>query len=406
MHKLFHIFILTLVFGSSAIAQNNAIQDLQRGARILARQFYNQKEVHKAKTMVKFLTIIDKENADNERLINVIKEEKPLRLYQSIDDNGIMYSSFLMDLLKLLPDNENTREKKIYGYYICSVINPASTAKTMLPRDMDFKNFYADIFETEGNIPQPPMEKLTAAKAVNEISIESLNYNPSELIEAINLINYKLRNTGTQIEIESKKINVEFIDEDNGYKVIEGRVNKVLHDKNIFFKNIKLIEFLKFIEHTTSLAVKLNGYSIQLVDSGKGRDGKPEYFKTPESILKDIQNSLIKSRSTYDNKKIQLKGIVTQTKEADTKFYIELNNIFVVVIDKNRLKPESIKMITEKSTEYLNAKKDGMLQIVKKNKPYLELVVRGTCLINKINKIYINDTYSILAEDAGLFYTK
>ena len=27
---------------------------------------------------------------------------------------------------------------------------------------------------------------------------------------------------------------------------------------------------------------KLNGFSIMLKDSGKGQDGKPEFFKTPE----------------------------------------------------------------------------------------------------------------------------
>lgn len=406
MKKLKYILAILFALSLTATAQNNAIEDLQRGANILARQFYVQKELHKAKTMVKFLTIIDKENPENAKLIKSISNNESIRAYQSLEDNGITYSNFLMGLLKILPDNPNTKEKKIYGYYICSVINPAGNAANMLPQEMDFKNFYADIFGGGPQEVEPPKVRMDAARAIREVVIDTLNYNLKELIEAINSVNYKLRHTGTQIEIESEKVEVDFVDEDNGYKVISGRVSKVMNGKNIFFKNIQLAEFLKYLEHTTNLTVKLNGSTIQLKDSGKGQDGKPEFYKTPETMLKDIQESLIKSRSTYDNKKIQIKGIITQIKDTETKFYIELNDVFVVVVDKNRLKPESAKLITDKFTEYAAAKKDGVLQTVAKNKPFMELVVRGTCRINKINQIYINDAYSVLAENAGHFYTK
>ena len=93
MKNIINISLILFFFSTFALAQNNALKDLQRGAQILARQYYQQKEIHKAKTLVKFLTIVDKNNPNNENLIEAIKTKKSLRVYQTLDDNGIKYES-------------------------------------------------------------------------------------------------------------------------------------------------------------------------------------------------------------------------------------------------------------------------------------------------------------------------
>lgn len=385
-------------------AQNNAIEDLRKGANILARQFYDQKELHKAKTMAKFVTIIDESNPKNKLLVKTISESSKMRVYSSIDDNGIAYSEFLMNLLKVLPDNEQTREKRIYGLYICSVLNPEGPAGKMLPPDRDFSNFYSDLFSNEES-PEPVMEELTAIEAVKQVKLDTLNYNPTELLEAINAVNYKLRNTGSQINIETESITVHSVDDDNGYNIIDGPPLKA-SDKNILFKNITVLEFLKYIEHTTVFSYQLEGSSINIIDAHNGKNGRPEHFKISKSISEDIQRSIIKSRSVFDNKSMQIKGMVTQIKDTDTNFLIQIDNLFVVFVDKKYMKAESVALITKKFTEYDDASKNGPLSVAARNKPFLELTVRGKCKINKINQIYLSDCHSILAENVGIFYTK
>ena len=405
--KFIFISFFYLITSISA-QQANPLEDLKRGARILAYQYLFAKEPHKAKTMAKFLTIIDENNQDNERLINAIKNNDPVKLEAFIEDKGVMYSDFLLDLLKILPENNKTREKRNVGFYICTVINPDSQASQFIPKDQNYSKFYHDIFEG-GASPLPPdnmpKEEMDAKTAASKVIIESLNYNPTEFLEAVNLINYKLRNTGTQVEIESEKVIVEFVDEDNGYKIMTGPKIKA-HDKNVFLKNLPLIELLKFIEHTTWLTYSLEGNTIKLVDSKGGEHGRPQYFKLPESLQKDMQESLFKAQNKYNDKTMQIKGTITQIKDSGSIFYIELNGIFVVVVNKNKLKDDSIKIITERFNEYAAAKKEGLMNNVAKNRPYMEVVVRGTCKIVKFNQIFINDCYSVLAEDAGHFYTK
>lgn len=402
MIKTSYIMFLLSAFTVCSFAQNNAIDDLKRGANILARQYYNQQLMHKAKTLAKFVTIIDEENPNNKELIESISGNKKFRVYEWLDDDGKAYSEFLMDLLKILPDNNQTREKKMIGYYVCSVINPDSPAKSMLPRDVDFSKFYTDLFEESSMVVTNKKDASTAAR---DIIINTLNYNPSELIEAVNAINYQLRSTGSQINIESSKVKIDYVDDDNGYNIIEGPSIKA-SDKNILLKDITVIDFLRYLEHTTSLTYKIGGDSILITDAENGTQGRPEVFKVAKTISDDIQRSLIKSRSTYDGKKMQIKGTVTQLKDAGATFLLEIDNIFVVVIDKKNMKSGSVETITQKFTEYDAAKKDGMLKIVNANKPYLELVVRGVCQIKKINQIYINNCDSLLAENLGLFYTK
>ncbi|MCM8540096.1 MAG: hypothetical protein NE328_07450 [Lentisphaeraceae bacterium] len=402
MIKLHHIILSLSIITVSCFAQNNAIDDLKRGANILARQFLHQQQMHKAKTMAKFITIIDENNPENKTLINSISDNMKLRSYEWLDDDGIAYSDFLLDLLKILPDNEQTKEKKMYGYYICSVLNPNGPAKSMLPKGMDFSKFYSDLFEESKMVVTNKKDAPTAAR---DTIINTLNYNPSELLQAINAINYQLRSSGTQINIESKKVKINYVDNDNGYNILEGPPIKAA-DKNILLKDITVIDFLRYLEHTTSLTYKIGEESILITDAVNGSNGRPEVFKVAKSISEDIQRSLIKSRSTYDNKKIQIKGTVTQIKDAGATFLLEIDNIFVVVVDKKNFKNQSVETITEKFTEYDAAQKDGMLKIVNANKPFLELVVRGECQIKKINQIYINNCDSLLAENLGLFYTK
>ena len=247
--------------------------------------------------------------------------------------------------------------------------------------------------------------KKDAPTAARDTIINTLNYNPSELLQAINAVNYQLRSSGIQINIESKKVKINYVDDDNGYNIMEGPSIKAA-DKNILLKDITVIDFLRFLEHTTSLSYKIGEDSILITDAVNGSNGRPEVFKVAKTISEDIQRSLIKSRSTYDNKKIQIKGTVTQIKDAGTTFLLEIDDIFVVVVDKKNFKHQSLETITEKFTEYDAAKKDGMLKIVNTNKPFLELVIRGECQIKKINQIYINNCDSLLAENLGLFYTK
>lgn len=404
MKKCNIITLLLTITATICYGQNNAIQDLRRGANILARQFHAQNQAHKAKTLTKFITIIDQDNPDNKLLIASISEKEKIRTYHRLNDDGLAYSEFLMNLLKVLPDNEQTKEKKIYGLYICSVINPAGPATKMLPKGMDFSKFYSDLFE-ESEAPQPIIKKLMAAVAVKEVQIDTLNYNATELLEAINAINYKLRNTGTQINIETERIKIDSVDDDNGYSIIDGPALKA-RDKNVLLKNISVLEFLKYLEHTTNFAYKFDGYSVNIIDAQNGSNGRPEFFKIKKTLTDDIQRSLIKSRSNFDRKAIQVKGVVTQIKDNAATFFIELDNVFVVVVNKKDLKANSVSIITEKFTEYAAAQKDGMMKIVSKNQPFLELVVRGECQIKKINQIYINNCNSILAENIGTFYTK
>ena len=402
---LFFSFTFSTAFFSNA-QEAETLNLVREGAMILAKQYYAAEDLHKAKTMIKFLTVIDKENTSVKQLITDVKAEKSIRVRQRLTDNGMQYSELLYDFARSL-GAQSISQKSILAH-VASVINSQSEAMRFVKNKAALKNtdYYKDIFPEVIERITEPVEKMVPTKVVNEIAIESLSYNPSQFLKAVSYVNYVLRKTGSQIFINNEnmkktEIKIDGVDREEGFVRYEGPQDEGAPDKNIQIENMSILEFLRYIEHTTRLSFILNDrkYAIDLIEAENGKNGRPLYFKTSESLKKDIQKSLTKSRIQYQNKLIQLKGTITKVANTDANFLIQLDNLIVIEIDKRLLKDDSQKRIETYLNDYNTTKASNFLK-------HLTVVVRGKAEIRTLSKIYIKNCHSILAEDAAYFYTK
>lgn len=399
------ILLISVFFASFCYAQEEQtkLQLITQGAHILARQFHASKKPHQAKILAQFLNQIDKDNAQTKQLIEIIKTSAQIRINSRLKDNGLQYAKFLFTNGPELPDTIEKKMKQFLLGIVCTSLNKNSSAKKYLPNPsiINTNSFYKSLFPSSNSLDQP----MTPLQVFKEAVLPSFQFNPTELLKAINFVNYQLRKTGTQLKFKliagkkgSKAIYIDSVDDSNGYIIYSGSPNMAAQNINITMKNMQLREFLNYLKHTTLFEFRLNTQNklIEIVDADNGKRGRPQNFKSTETLVRDIEKSKTHAQLNFDNKTMQIKGIVTHTtnKLTNEKFFILLDGLIIVEINKNRLKDKSLALIEQQ------------LKDATANETSFELVVRGKAFIQSATKIRIKECYSILSENTAFFYTK
>jgi hypothetical protein len=402
MKKLVFLLLILLIPAVTA-QQKKPFENIKIGLLILAKQYYKDKEVHRAKILSTFLYAVDKANPQVTGLVNNIQERDPVTLRTRMMDDGLEFSKYVEEFTLSLKNPEHVASMSL----LSTVINPNSKLeKNILKKSfLTTTNYYIELFPDSDEVEEPDMT-MSATDASQKIMIHEMNYNPAEMLKSINHVNYLLRKTGVQIKLETEGMEEtkQFISEQNdaeGYIVYEGPPDPEAPTKNIPVKGMSVLEFVRYLEHTTRLSffVSDNESAIIIKEAQKGQRGRPQFMKRSTSLAAELRANFVKSRQTYEAKLFQIKGQISRVKDEGTFYLIEMDGFFVVKVDKKRLKEDSQEKIEKALAEYNKSKIPTLLK-------HLNVVVRGKLNIKSSRSAYINDCYSILADDNAYFYTK
>ena len=383
---------------STASAQKANLDLLRKGAYILGRQFHTKNLSHKAKVMAKLLTIIDKGNENTHSLIDIIKNSKSIKITENLKDNGIQYAQYFYrngsQILKSF--NLKQKEKQDIITIVCTTLDSQSPAQKDLQNvSITTHFFYRDIFKVDDILAQ----RSKALEIYKKATLPTFSYCPAEFLKGVSTINSFLVLTKVQLKLNMEtlgrtKFQIDNVDESKGYTVYKGPPIKSASHDNIVMEKTSLKDFLRYIDHTTRLTPQLNHLdnSIELREAKKGQKGRPLFFKSTVKLYEEIQSNRDISKTRYNNTSMQIRGKVTKIKDAGTKYYIELDYVYILEINKARLKKDSPKNIQKEFDKN------------QKNLNDFIIVARGICQIGSKN-IYMKDCKTVLSEKMAFFYT-
>jgi hypothetical protein len=388
-------FILLL---STASAQEANLDLLRKGAYILGQQFHTKNLSHKAKVMAKLLAIIDKDNQNTRSLIDSIKNSTPITTTENLKDNGIQYAQYFHKngLQILEPFNLEQKQKQDIITIVCTTLDSQSPAqKDLRNASITAQFFYRDIFKINGILSQ----RNKALEIYKKATLPPFSYCPAEFLKGISTINSFLALTKVQLKLDMEqlgrtKFQIDNVDESKGYTIYKGPPIEGASQDDIVMNKTSLKDFLRYIDHTTRLTPQLNPLdnSIELREAKKGQKGRPLFLKSTAKLYKEIQLNRDSSKIKYNSKFMQIRGKVTKIKDAGTKYYIELDNVYILEINKTRFKKDSPKNIQKEFDKN------------QKNLKEFIIVARGFCQIGS-KSIYIKDCKTILSEKMAFFYT-
>ena len=226
--------------------------------------------------------------------------------------------------------------------------------------------------------------------------IDKLAYNPTKLLTIINDFNSKLKHVDLDFQINNRAIPYENLSRNDEYVSYLGPDLDV-KSRPILFRNITLMEFIKYLDFTLALNVKEVRNSLIIEKGLKGKGDRPYYFKYADEFINEIKQSTLQARAQYDKKPVQIKGYVTEIKALSDKLLVEIDNHFVVEIDNKHLKKDTIKNLSDRLKE--------MKTNPAKAQKFLKVTLRGTVSIKTVSRTFITNCSSLLAEDAPYFYT-
>ncbi|MCM8533416.1 MAG: hypothetical protein NE330_19775, partial [Lentisphaeraceae bacterium] len=288
--------------------------------------------------------------------------------------------------------------------FIAKTVNPKSPA-AKLSKDNRFEHFHKKYFpnasfESPQNIIDQDLVNTLRGKRPFEkarlYKIKKLAYNPTKLLTVINDLNSKLKHFDLDFQINNRAIPYENFSRDNDYVSYLGPQLDV-KSRPILFKNVSLMELIKYIDFTLALSVKEVRSSLVIEKGLKGKGDRPYYFKQADEFVNEIKQSTLQARAKYDKKPVQIKGYVTEIKALSDKLLVEVNNHFVVEIDNKHLKRDTIKNLTEHLKE--------MKTNPAKAQKFLKVTLRGTVAIKTVSRTFITGCSSLMAEEAPYFYT-
>lgn len=402
---LLAFFIFSLTLPAQKLAQYD-FETIKTGVLILAKQYCSQQKFHKAKILAKFLNGVDSNNADVKELIKALQEDSTVRVYTKITDEGLAFSKYLEGFTNSLAKEEYRETMSL----ITSVINPHSPIERNVKNKsfITSTNYYIDLFPNSSEVAKQDL-RMTAKEASQKIFIKSMNYSPAEIVKAINHVNFLLRKTGVQIKFEIDFDNPESLkeffssqDESNGYIVYQAIEDKKAPKRVVPIRNLSVLDFLRYIEHTTGLRFEISNRESALIfrEAIKGQNGIPEFVIPANTLKNRIMKNPVQAKEAYEGKNAQIIGIITRTIAKGDDYLIEINSFYVLTLSKKLLKNGSRQIIEAALASYKKNKDSDSLKS-------LVIAVRGNISITGKTRAQINDCTSVLAtERANFYYTK